>query len=323
MAHGHAADFRVRSTLGVAVTALVLLTPFAINNFAQGRYLLGVGSLGIVAMLGVSAWGSSRGRHYPLLTFVGLVPAIILFLMLAFRGQGVIGALWCYPAVVSLYFMLPERQAWAANVVLLGLAMPQAWDVLDPAVAVRVAATLAAVSIFAAIFVRVITSQQRRLEEQAVTDPLTGLFNRTLLAATLEQAVEQHGRTGAPMTLLALDLDHFKTINDTLGHDVGDDVLRSVGGLLRQRVRRADRVFRVGGEEFLVLLHATGAERGVGVAEELRSAVETLPAVAGRSVTTSIGVAALRSGERWKEWMKRADANMYRAKAAGRNGVMP
>jgi diguanylate cyclase (GGDEF)-like protein len=314
-------DFRVATNLGVALVGLVLLTPFAINNFLQHRYLLGAGSLAIVVLLAVNAWTTIRGRYHVSLIFAGIVPAILFFLVLAFRDQGVIGALWCYPAVISFYFMLPERSAWLANGALLAVAVPQAWAVLEHPLAVRVAVTLLAVSTFSAVFVRVITVQQRKLHDHAVTDPLTGLSNRILLDSMLEQAVQQHRRAGIPMTLVALDLDHFKSINDTLGHDTGDTVLRGIGALLRGRIRRSDRVFRLGGEEFLLLLHDTDAEHARRLAEDLRYAVESLPLLPDRPVTASLGLATLETDEDWRDWMRRADESLYRAKAAGRNRV--
>lgn len=317
-----AADFRGKTTLGVGVVGVILLTPFAINNFVQGRPLLGSGALAIVALLAFNAWSISRGRYYPSITLVGLVPVIVLFLVFALRKQGMVGALWCYPAVISFYFMLPERRAWLANAILLGIALPEVWSVIDHPLATRVAATLVAVSAFSAIFIRVITAQQRRLEAQAITDPLTGLFNRMLLHDTLEQAIEQNKRTGAPMTLVTLDLDHFKEINDTLGHDAGDAVLHGVGQLLRRRLRRVDHLFRIGGEEFLALLYATDADNARNVAESLRAAIAAHPFLTGRSVTASLGVAALHPGDDWRAWMKRSDDKLYVAKSGGRDRVV-
>lgn len=315
-------DFRVKATLGVAVAGLLFLTPFAINNFIQGRALLGVGSLAIVGVLAISAWGTHRGRYLPWLTFFALVPAIVFFLFVAYSRQGIIGALWCYPAVISFYFMLPERKAWLANTALLVVAVPQSWRVLPHPVAVRVAVTLFVVSTFSAIFIRIISGQQRRLREQAVTDPLTGLSNRMLLASALEQAAEEAMRSGKEMTLLALDLDHFKEINDGYGHEAGDAVLRGVGELVRERIRRGDMAFRLGGEEFLVLLRATGTDGGVRLAEALRGGIESNELLPGRVVTASIGVATLAPPEIWRKWMQRGDENLYRAKAAGRNRVV-
>jgi len=315
-------DFRSKSTLGVAISALVLLIPFSVNNFLQGRYVLGIGSAVVVAMLAANAWSVTRGRYHPSLVLFGLVPIILLFLVLSLRQQGIVGALWCYPAVLAFHSMLPERKAWVANAALLAVCLPQTWLVLEAPLAARVTVTLIGVSVFSVIFVRVITDQQRRLEDQAVTDPLTGLANRVLLRDSLEHAIQQSNRTGVPMTLISLDLDHFKSINDTLGHDAGDRVLRSVGEVLRRRIRRADRAFRLGGEEFLALLYGADQESGQQVAEDLRGAIASLAPIPERAVTASVGIATLRPDEGWREWMKRSDENLYRAKSGGRDRVV-
>jgi diguanylate cyclase (GGDEF)-like protein len=155
-----------------------------------------------------------------------------------------------------------------------------------------------------------------------VTDTLTGLLNRTLLNDTLDDAIQHSARTGVPMTLATLDLDHFKTINDTLGHDAGDVVLRGIGELLRNRVRRVDKLFRPGGEEFLALLYGANNESGKRVAEELRTAIAGYAFLPDHVVTVSIGLATLLPGEDRKQWLKRSDENLYRAKAGGRNQVV-
>lgn len=314
-------DFRRKSSLGVAVTALVVLTPFSVYNFLQGRHIFGIGSLIIVIVLTFNAWGIRQGRYYPILTLFGLVPSMASFLAYTIHDQGMIGVLWCYPVVLSFYFMLPERMAWAANVFLLALTLPVAWIVIDHPLAARVVATFLATSAFSAIFIRVISVQQEQLHALAVTDHLTGLANRTLFDSALEQAIGQHRRSGADMTLVALDLDHFKVINDTLGHEAGDEVLQGLGELLRKRVRRSDKAFRLGGEEFVVLLYGTNEENGRRFAEELRQEVEEFPFLPGHRVTTSLGVASLTNGEDPRSWLKRADDNLYRAKGAGRNRV--
>lgn len=315
-------DFRVKSTQHVAMVAAIVLAPFVVNNFYQGRPVIGFAALAVATVLALSAWSISRGRYNPTLTLIGMVPTILVALALALHKEAIIGVLWCYPALISFYFILPERKAWGANALLLALALPLAWHSLHPSVAMRASATMLAVSAFAAIFVRVIGVQQKKLEALAVTDPLTGVLNRALLHATLDQAIEQSGRTGTPMALIALDLDHFKSINDTYGHDAGDTALRGVGKLLSHRVRLADKVFRLGGEEFLVFLYGTGEEDAASVAEDLRREIEAYPVIDVVKVTASLGVAALQRGEKWSDWMKRVDQNLYRAKAEGRNRVV-
>lgn len=316
------ADFRRKSTLALAITALLILTPFSINNFLHERYLLGAGSLAIVGILVFIARTISRGRYSSLYILICLVPAILFFLSLAIQKQGIVGVMWCYPAILSFYMMLPERKAWIANAALLCVAIPFIWIGLDLSLATRATATLITVSVFSIILIRIITGQQKKLHDHAIKDPLTGLLNRTLLESLLEQSVEQNKRTGIPMTLLAIDIDHFKSINDKHGHDSGDMVLRVIGELLRKRVRSIDRVFRLGGEEFLAFLFGTDTTNGRTVAEEIRNAIASLQALPGSNITVSIGVATLQPGENRREWMKRSDENLYCAKREGRNQVM-
>jgi diguanylate cyclase (GGDEF)-like protein len=314
-------DFRILSTLYVAGTALVLLPPFTIYNFVQGQHLLGAGALAIILVLSFSAWSAVRGRYYSLVTLLTFVPIVIMVLVYAQHDQGIIGVLWCYPVIIAFYFMLAERHAWLANAALIVITLPEVWNMFEPEVASRVLATFLAVSGFSAVFVRVITRQHAQLHEMVTIDPLTGQLNRVLLQATMEQAIGQSQRTGIPMTLVVLDLDHFKYINDTFGHDAGDRVLRGVGQLLQQRIRKSDKVFRLGGEEFLVLLYNSNMASGKQVAEELRQAIEEQKLVDDHHVTASVGVATLEREEDWKQWIKRADENLYRAKANGRNRV--
>jgi two-component system cell cycle response regulator len=164
--------------------------------------------------------------------------------------------------------------------------------------------------------------------ELAVTDQLTGLHNRRYMSGQLKALVERAGKGGAPVAVLAIDVDHFKQINDSFGHDVGDEVLREFAVRLASNVRAIDLAVRQGGEEFLVVMPETQIEDARRIAERLRLHVAGSPFHVMRgaealSVTISIGVAATLPGELAPEpLLKRADAAMYEAKAAGRNRVV-
>lgn len=314
--------FLVKAALFITGVAVVALTPISINNFVQGRLLLGVGSGCVVLLCAINTWNCLRNRYQPLLILFGLVPVVAVFLWFAFEQLGIVGALWSYPAIVTFYFLLPERYAWIANVLLLGVALPESWNTFDGPIAARYTATLIVISVFAAVFVRFITRQQLELEEAAVTDSLTGLFNRALLQNDLEQAQQQSHRTGSPMSLLMIDLDNFKQVNDSHGHHKGDEVLREIGDYLRKHTRAADTVFRYGGEEFLALLYDTSVDAARVVAEKIRVDLEGLRLLPDRQVTASIGIAELGPGETIDSWLKRADDNLYLAKSCGRNRVV-
>ncbi|GBD41532.1 putative diguanylate cyclase YedQ [bacterium HR39] len=158
----------------------------------------------------------------------------------------------------------------------------------------------------------------------ATTDPLTGLFNRRAFVARLAEAWAEAERLGHPLALVLLDLDRFKEINDTFGHEAGDRVLQHTARLLRARARRYDVPARIGGEEFALLLPGAGRAQGVRAAERLRADLEGTPVdidSAGVRVTASFGVAAHPTAEDPQELMRRADRALYAAKRAGRNRV--
>ena len=158
-----------------------------------------------------------------------------------------------------------------------------------------------------------------RLNTQAQTDPMTGLLNRRAMSV----ALNAYATDGMPVAVIAMDLDHFKRINDTFGHLTGDKVLIALAEVIRAGLRDQDRAFRVGGEEFIALLPTGSAEKAGEVAERLRTAVarRLMPDSVGR-VTVSIGVALWpQDGESASEVIRRADEALYASKQAGRNRV--
>jgi two-component system cell cycle response regulator len=163
---------------------------------------------------------------------------------------------------------------------------------------------------------------QRRLREQATRDSLTGLWNRAVILDILQRELTRGRREGHGMAVIMADIDHFKKINDSLGHLAGDRVLRHIAQRLQTAVRPYDAVGRYGGEEFLVVLPRCDAEVSLTLAERLRRCVAVEPAnVAGKAipVTISVGVAAWDGEASAQEVLRLADEAMYRAKREGRN----
>ena len=164
--------------------------------------------------------------------------------------------------------------------------------------------------------------------EMAVTDPLTGLYNRRHMDNQLDIHVTNAASRGKPVCLLALDVDFFKPINDTHGHDVGDRVLQELASRLKAQVRAIDLCCRMGGEEFVVILPETDLQVGFTVAERLRRTIASKPFNAGAkqgplAITVSIGVAGYETVSDTRETiMKRADEALYQAKRSGRNRVV-
>jgi len=164
------------------------------------------------------------------------------------------------------------------------------------------------------------------LEREAMVDPLTGLFNRRRLTAHLAAEIARTRRYGRSLSVLLIDIDHFKRVNDGHGHQAGDDVLRAVADALRARVRPSDFVARYGGEEMLVVAPETDARAAAALGERLRLAVESLavravPTGAAVPVTASIGLASLRADDDPFSLVAAADRALYQAKREGRNCV--
>lgn len=169
-----------------------------------------------------------------------------------------------------------------------------------------------------------LTALNQKLEAMACTDPLTGLLNRRRAFEVLESEVRRHQRYGSPISVILFDIDHFKSINDTHGHLVGDEVLRYVCCLVRHDIRTTDVFARYGGEEFIVVLPETPRKRGGIVAEKLRKRLSGSTFTAAPlafQVTASFGVAGARRSDTAEELLSRADRAMYRAKQCGRNRV--
>lgn len=162
---------------------------------------------------------------------------------------------------------------------------------------------------------------EEKVRAMAITDGLTGIINRQEFDRLLEHEIKRAARYHSPLSLIMYDLDHFKQINDHFGHNAGDDVLRTITGLVNDNIRSTDIHGRWGGEEFMVMLPQTGLTIAMNVAEKLRRVIAAHYHDHVGSVTASFGVVELGSEEKSKLLAQRVDEALYRAKDAGRNRV--
>ena len=203
-------------------------------------------------------------------------------------------------------------------------------DLTETCVGILVAVTCALSYMLLVVALPPVILLQRSLMHQqlaaaARTDPKTGLLNATAWQREADAGVTRAQRTNSPLALLLVDVDHFKRVNDSHGHLIGDEVLRALAAELRHQVRESDVVGRFGGEEFTVLLPGTDDAGAYGIAERLRTSAAKLSVTAGDArirVTVSIGVAVLgRHGHDLFELLAAADVALYKAKDAGRDQV--
>ena len=166
-----------------------------------------------------------------------------------------------------------------------------------------------------------LANENLRLEHSATTDKLTGIANRTMYEQVVARFIDRKKIQNEPFTLIFFDIDHFKSVNDNFGHDVGDRVLQKLTGLIEKSIRERDFFARWGGEEFILLLNQSTLEMGMKVAENLRHLVETYDFNPVEHLTCSFAVVEFKMNDTVEGLLKRADIVLYRAKAAGRNCV--
>jgi diguanylate cyclase (GGDEF)-like protein len=311
---------RGRVMYALSILAVVFIVPFAVNDFLKGRVALGIAIVCVVATFVVDGLAVRRGRRPPIPYPLLLVP-IATTIALSLATQGVIGAFWCYPVLLFFYFVMPRTTARLCSGGLLLIATAMVYRYLTMRITVRFVVSLTLTGFIVEAIQNIIGELQRRLVEQAITDPLTGAFNRRHMETRLADAPEVLRRHGSPSTLLLIDVDHFKRINDERGHKAGDAVLKGIVAAVRSRARSLDLLFRMGGEEFVLLLPGTAEEDAAGVAEAIRAAIAESSLLDGHVVTASIGVAGLRPEDSVDSWIRETDAAMYAAKEAGRNRV--
>jgi len=302
---------------------LVCIAPFSLINFIQGEVYIGVLISMVSANLLYINIRIRRNKTYNSnIAFAVVMPIAYFILYQLVIDRGIIGILWCFPTIVMVNFIMQQRQAMVANILLIIILTPVILSQFDPSLAIRVLACLITVGGLASLFVNIINDQQKKLHQLAITDPLTGLLNRLTLQDSIKLTIDQHSRTLTPMTLVSIDIDHFKLINDKHGHDIGDQVLIQIATLLKNRCRSIDKLYRLGGEEFLFILFSTDLTNAQLFSHSIQQELAEFNFEYGLAPTLSIGLAEIDKEKTWDECLKKADENLYKAKNSGRNTII-
>lgn len=311
-------DFRLAVVVTFSLCTVIGVLPFAAYRFVQGNWVVGIIDLLVAGLVGLNAGYALRtGRTQgPALIGVAIVCTGALMASLLLGRSGL---LWTYSSVVASFLLVERRIALGASLALVGSVCLFAPDFTGIAERMSYLATTSTVGLFAFIFAFQTARQRAQLEALASHDPLTGAGNRRLLERELDAEVMQFERCHQPVALVVLDLDHFKQVNDRFGHEAGDRVLADFAQILRGSLRKLDRLYRMGGEEFVLLLPATQRGGLPIVLDKLQQALREQLRGPGGAVTVSMGAASLHADETWSQWLARADAALYRAKNAGRD----
>jgi diguanylate cyclase (GGDEF)-like protein len=310
---------RIMYLLGYVVP--VFAAPFVVAAIVERQYILATTIAAVILSFVVNGV-ALHFKKPELIPFRIMLIPMIASLIATILAQGAYGALWCYPALLFCFFVLTRRAAIAASLAIMAFASPLVYSAEGLGFLLRFVASMGLTIVVMNILTDVIRKLQLELMDQVITDPLTGAFNRRHMDTTLEEALERHRRSGAMASVLLIDIEHFKRVNDDFGHHVGDVVLKKLVALVKARTRKLDRTFRMGGEEFLVFLPDTPLAGAAAEAEQLRSLIAESKIIAQRPVTVSIGAAEITSETTVEQWIKQADDALYRAKESGRNRVM-
>ncbi len=298
----------------------LVLVPVDIHNLYSRQLLPAIAGLLLLGIIGgdIRRLGSDRR---PLLSpLLVMLLSIALILFSVFLGQDY-SLYWLYPLLVALPVILPLQQALGLGVLAGLVAMALVFARFEPGAAIVLSCSMLFTWVVSAWLVFAVTEQSRRLRSMAVTDPLTGAYNRRYLEEQARHALNTWDRYRQPAVLLMLDIDHFKRINDHFGHTGGDDALKGLVKLISGRLRRVDIFCRFGGEEFVVLLPGTTPESALILARDLRSRVESANILPEGRMTISIGLADAASAHSLDHWLNLADTALYLAKRGGRNRV--
>lgn len=310
-------DFRLTIISLFGLCAMVGILPFAVFRFMDGDLVTAIGDCFLVALLAgivVYAWKSGRT------VVAGALAALVMTAgYLALVTFGNVNVFWAYPLLSSSFLLTSRYLALVACVAMLGVLGLQADQFASTVELWGFLATGALVAIFGLIFATRTEMQHAQLAEIAVRDPLTGAGNRRALRSRFDALEALPDRKQTPTSLVLMDIDRFKAINDIHGHDEGDRVLVDLVELVRGVLREQDGIYRLGGEEFVLLLPDTGPSGLREVVEKVHAVLRENLTGAGEPVTVSMGAATRRPGEPAQEWLLRADQAMYRAKRGGRD----
>lgn len=302
----------------LSIVGALSVLPFMVLRYMQGAWVAAIVDTVIVAgfiALGTYVFRTRRVQVASIVISCFCITGVISTVYIVGAQQ----VYWVYPTLMAVFYLVRPRIALVLAIITVAVLIPQMTEDMEFKTMTTVLVTIAVMSSFAFAFSRITNRQRERLMQLATKDPLTGVGNRRGLDVKLKDIVNNHKRSGMIASMLLLDLDHFKKVNDVHGHAVGDQTLKRVTEIINLRIRVTDSLYRIGGEEFVVVLEGQDAMHAKHLAEQLRTLIQANELVPDQSVTISLGVAEIAQDETASSWLGRADEALYRAKHAGRN----
>lgn len=305
---------------GLAFCGSAAILAFAVMRYFSGALIMAAFDAGMATIFFVIGCytymtGSLTVGRY-VIAFVAVVGAVTTTVLNVSTGP-----YWVYVMVVVLFYILPYRHAilicLLTVVILFALLYREGIYVQ----LLHFLATIVLISIFSFLFSLNVERTTEKLQDLSLQDDLTGVGNRRAFIRKVREAVNLFKRFGFPASLIYIDVDFFKSINDAQGHFAGDKVLVRMAECLSVSLRKTDRLFRIGGDEFVIVVEGGVQSDAEGLAEKLRKVVSSEDILDNKKITISLGVAEINESDTADDWVTRADDALYKAKGSGRNQV--
>lgn len=307
-----------RLMLLVMIAALVVIIVDTQSALGNSFLLLAAASTVEVVLLVITLWVFRHGSFLlpPIMPLLATL-TILIWSVISGNAQHYY---WLFPLLLAVAGLLPTSVGLLVGTMLaLCLLVVRALGLSQWPVSTDFILLVTMVGLLG--LMRLMSRQSAELADLALMDPLTGAYNRRYLTPQAQRNLADFERYARLSTLVLLDIDHFKSINDYHGHAAGDRVLQRVVNLISDRIRGVDMLFRLGGEEFVILLSDVASHSAAKIAEELRITIKTLKLLPDREVTVSIGVCDVAQAQSATHWLEQVDSAMYRAKQSGRDRV--
>lgn len=330
-----ARPYRKAVLKALLVLCVIGATLFSSMNLLKGSYPLAFVeiAMGVYSIIVYRAIRNTRHLERWIIAYLIPFFTAMVFAMATPRATSAVHA-WVLLIPIISHLLMGRRLGLAISVFYMGIAavifvyrhLDQP-DMMQALPITNIAVISLCILVFSHVYEVTRETSERQLMKLAQTDPLTGLANRARLSDVFEQEKQRARRYSSPVSVLILDLDHFKDVNDNHGHETGDLALQHVARIFRQCLRATDVAARLGGEEFGILLSNTNSRQAMEVAEKIRIAVASTPLTVANNVirvTLSGGVAELGTdGDTLRDLVREADIRLYKAKEGGRNRIIP
>jgi len=303
----------------ILVVSFLIMVPLSIKNYYIGQNSLATLLLIFESSLFIEVYGVLYLRRK---VFGYTAPLILLGISIIYSVSifGTLATYWTFPIITSIVFVVPRHAALTINTLIIIGVSAAAFQHQDSMITLRFALALLSCATISHFAIEAVRKLQHDLRYLSTRDSLTGALNRHQLDAFLEDAAKPN-KAQQVASIAIIDIDKFKQVNDLFGHDVGDQVIKIVVETINENCRQRDLLFRLGGDEFLLLFNNTTQDIAQPILANIAHKIRTRHYPSHASVTLSIGIAESLIDEDIEEWIKRADIALYEAKRSGRDAI--